>query len=64
MKTELEKLQARQLEVAIECLDKYRTLVIDDKRYKTGGVFRLGKHAEDALNLMAAIRRKSKTSQS
>jgi len=48
----------RQLNVAIECLEKYRTLVIDDTRFKTGGTFRLGKHAEDALNLMAAIRLK------
>jgi len=53
------KKRERQLSIAIECLDKYRTLVIDDLRYKEGGVFRLGKHAEDALNLMGAINDKT-----
>lgn len=50
----------RQLTVAIECLDVYRTLVIEDTRFKTGNVFRLGKHAEQTLELLAAIRRKVK----
>jgi hypothetical protein len=47
----------KQLGVAIECLDKYRTLVISKKEGTMP--FRLGVPAEDALNLMAAIRRKA-----
>jgi hypothetical protein len=59
--TKLQKLERRvakletQMLVAIECLDKYRTLVIEDKN---GRMFRLGKHAEEALNLMGAINNK------
>lgn len=52
------EVRENQLGVAIECLEKYRTLVIS---YGTGKrkspTFRLGKHAEDALNLMAALNR-------
>lgn len=44
-----------QVEIAIECLDKYRTLVISHGKSPT---YRIGKHAEIALNLMVAVNTK------
>lgn len=53
------QVRIKQLEIAIECLEEYRTLVISygNGKCKTPE-YRLGKTAENALNLMAAMNRK------
>lgn len=56
----LEK-REQQIVVAIECLEKYRTLCISHGvGARETPTYRLGVHAEEALNLMAAINQKFK----
>lgn len=53
------EVREKQVEVAIEYLEKYRTLVVSRGVGKSKSpTYRLGKSAEDALNLMAALNRK------
>ncbi len=58
------EVREKQIEIAIDCLEQYRTLVISHGIGKQKSPdYRLGKHAEDALNLMAAMNKRLDSAQ-